>query len=73
MVRTQYSRQTFKQVLLPVWLLSYTYGARNFQCAMNGVTGSVRGQYPKSPWKIALLAIAILVFVVIVMSLGGRQ
>lgn len=72
-VRTQYSRQTFKQVLLPVWFLSYTYGARNFQCAMNGVTGSVRGQYPKSPWKIALLAIAILVFVVIVMSLGGRQ
>ena len=22
---------------------------------MNGVTGAIRGEYPKSPWKIALL------------------
>ena len=51
-----------------MWLLSYTYGARRFQCLMNGVTGAVRGEYPKSPWKIALLVLAILIVVVIVMS-----
>ena len=39
---------------------------------MNGVTGAVRGEYPKSPWKIALLVLAIFMVVVIVMSLAGK-
>jgi hypothetical protein len=39
---------------------------------MNGVTGAVRGQYPKSPWKIALLAIGIIVLLVIFVSLSRR-
>ncbi len=72
-VRTDYSGQTFKHILAPVWLLSYTYGARAFQCAMNGVTGAIRGEYPKSPWKVALLVLVILVIVVIAFSLGGRS
>src|SRR6185295_5970789 len=63
-VRADYSQQTFKHILAPVWFLSYTYGARVFQCAMNGVTGAIRGEYPKSPWKLALLVIAIVIFVV---------
>jgi hypothetical protein len=39
---------------------------------MNGVTGAVRGQYPKSPWKIALLVLAAIVLFIIVASLQGR-
>ena len=72
-VRADYSQQTFKHILAPVWLLTYTYGARRFQCVMNGVTGAIRGQYPKSPWKIALLVLAIIVVVVIISIAGGRQ
>jgi predicted RNA-binding Zn-ribbon protein involved in translation (DUF1610 family) len=67
-VHADYSRQTFKHILAPAWLLSYTYGARSFQCVMNGVTGAVRGQYPKSPWKIALLVIGAIVLLVILLS-----
>jgi hypothetical protein len=51
-----------------VWLLTYDYGRRSFQCVMNGVTGAVRGQYPKSPWKIALLVIGAIVLLVILLS-----
>jgi hypothetical protein len=72
-VRTRYSAQTFKHILAPVWFVSYTYGARVFQCAMNGVTGAVNGEYPKSPWKVALLVIAIIIAVFIVLSLSGRH
>ena len=54
-VSTNYAHQTFKHILAPVWLMTYTYGARSFQCVQNGVTGAIRGEYPKSPWKIALL------------------
>jgi predicted RNA-binding Zn-ribbon protein involved in translation (DUF1610 family) len=71
-VRPDYSQQTFKHILAPVWLLQYTYGARRFQCVMNGVTGAMSGQYPKSPWKIALLVLAIIVVFVVVASLQGR-
>jgi hypothetical protein len=71
-VSASWSGQTFKHMLAPVWLLSYSYGARSFQCVMNGVTGAIRGQYPKSPWKIALLVLAAIVVLVIVMSLQGR-
>ena len=39
---------------------------------MNGVTGAIRGEYPKSPWKIALLVLAVIVLVIIVISLQGR-
>ena len=71
-VRADYSGQTFKHILAPIWFLSYTHGARVYQCAMNGVTGAVCGEYPKSPWKIALLALAVVVVVWLVLSLGGR-
>ena len=71
-VRADYSAQTFKHILAPVWLLSYTYGARAFQCAMNGVTGTIRGEYPKSPWKVALLVLAILLVLWIVLTIGSH-
>ncbi len=44
-----------------------------FQCALNGVTGVVRGEYPKSPWKIALLVLAIFIVVVIALSFSGGR
>ena len=72
-VRTTYSRQTFKHILAPVWLMTYTFGARSFQCVQNGVTGAIQGEYPKSPWKIAFLILAILIGVVVVMSLGSHR
>ena len=72
-VRSDYSGQTFKHILAPVWLLTYNYGARAFQCALNGVTGAVRGEYPKSAWKVALIVLVIFVVVVVALSLGGRN
>ncbi|MEJ7669870.1 MAG: zinc ribbon domain-containing protein [Casimicrobiaceae bacterium] len=70
---TTYSAQTFKHILAPIWLMSYNYGARTFQCVQNGVTGAVAGEYPKSPWKIALLVLVILIVVVLFLSVtGGR-
>lgn len=72
-VHTKYSGQTFKHILAPVWLMSYKYGARTFQCVQNGVTGAVAGEYPKSPWKIALLVLVVLIVVVFFLSVtGGR-
>ena len=53
-IEPDYSARTFKHTLVPVWLLTYTFGAKTFQVIVNGATGTIAGQYPKSPWKIAL-------------------
>lgn len=56
-VRPSYSQQTFKHILVPVWLLSFTYGRRSFPVLVNGFTGAMAGRYPKSWLKIALFVL----------------
>jgi len=65
-VDADYSAQTFKHVLLPIWLLSYQYGSKTFRIVANGVTGSIAGKYPKSWIKIALLVLIILIVMIII-------
>jgi len=72
-VRANYSGQTFKHILAPVWLLSYSYSAKTFQAVMNGVTGAIQGEYPKSWIKITLLVVAILIAVILAFSLGSHR
>ncbi|MGC3988596.1 MAG: zinc ribbon domain-containing protein [Chthoniobacteraceae bacterium] len=71
-VEADFSAQTFKHVLVPIWLLTYTYGAQSFPVIVNGYTGSIAGRYPKSWLKIGLLVLAILVVVIIVLSFSNH-
>ena len=64
-----FSGRTFKHVLVPIWLLVYVFGSRNFQVVVNGYTGRIAGRYPYSPWKIAfLILLAILIFFLFVIA-----
>ena len=72
-VRADYSGQTFKHILAPIWLLTYNYGAKAFQAVMNGFTGTVQGEYPKSWIKVTLLVVAIIVVILIALSLGTHR
>ncbi len=65
-IRPVFSGRTFKHVLVPVWLLSYLYGRTSYQVVVNGDTGRMAGQYPKSAWKIALLVVLALIVLLIV-------
>jgi len=56
-----YSHETFKHVLVPVWLLTYDYGPKKYQVVANGYTGKIAGDYPYSGWKIFFLVAAIVV------------
>ncbi|MEP6956465.1 MAG: zinc ribbon domain-containing protein [Chthoniobacterales bacterium] len=67
-VDAHFSAQTFKHVLLPIWLLTYQYGAKTFRVIVNGVTGTIAGKYPKSWIKIALLVITLLIIALIVFA-----
>ena len=65
----EFSGQTFKHVLVPVWLLTYNYGTKLYQVVVNGYTGRMAGRYPKSPWKVALLVIVIIIVTLVVIML----
>ena len=60
-VEATFSDQSFKHILVPVWLLTYTYGARSFQLVANGVTGRIAGERPWSWIKVTLVIIAALI------------
>ncbi|MFB3855538.1 MAG: zinc ribbon domain-containing protein [Vicinamibacterales bacterium] len=69
----QYSSETFKHILVPVWLLTYTYGAKAYQVVANGVTGKIAGRYPKSPWKVAFaVLVALIVLLIVVYTQSGQ-
>jgi hypothetical protein len=72
-VDADYSGQTFKHILLPIWLLSYSYGARKFQVVINGYTGEIAGDYPKSWIKITLAILIPLIVVLIIALLVGQR
>jgi len=59
-VQAHYSGRTFKHVLVPVWLVTYRYGRKSYQVAVNGYTGVVAGERPYSVWKILGAVLAVL-------------
>jgi len=65
-VNATYSGQTFKHVLVPLWLLSYRYGQKTFQAAINGDSGRVAGEHPLSWIKITLAVLAALAVVALI-------
>jgi predicted RNA-binding Zn-ribbon protein involved in translation (DUF1610 family) len=72
-VQATYRGRTFKHVLMPVWLVSYTYGRRAFQVLVNGYTGAIAGQRPYSAIKITLAVIAALIVVLGYLWLDGQN
>ena len=67
-----FSGETFKHILVPVWLLTYTYGNKPWQVVVNGYTGRMAGEYPKSFWKIAALVVVILIVVLFLILAAGE-
>jgi len=58
-IHPEYSGETFRHILVPVWLLTYGFRAKVFQVVVNGATGKMAGVYPKSVWKILFLVLGI--------------
>ena len=63
-VSTDYGAETFKHILLPIWMAAYKYNARSFRFLVNAQTAEVQGERPYSIWKIAFAVLAVAVVVV---------
>lgn len=72
-VSAQYSEQTFKHILVPVWVLAYNYGSQSYQIIINGYTGTIAGKYPLSWIKITLAVLAALIVILIIVGLAQQN
>lgn len=61
-MQTKFSNEKFSYCVLPMYRISYSHNGKNYSNIMNGQTGKLGGNYPKSGWKIALIVIAIVAF-----------
>ena len=59
-LESTYSHVHFKHLLLPVWVLTYTYKNKIYHCLINGESGKINGRAPVSPWKMTILIISII-------------
>ena len=68
-VATLFSQETFKHVLLPVWIAAYLYQNRTYRFIVNGQTGAVSGEAPISWWKVAGVALVVAAIVLVIIFL----
>ncbi|MGP8243412.1 MAG: hypothetical protein ACLQVN_02715 [Bryobacteraceae bacterium] len=72
-VGTEYRNSTFRHLLLPVWIGAYRFQSKVFQVVVNARTGEVQGERPYSVGKIVLLALAVLIVVILLATLGRHR
>ena len=70
---TQYSYLTFKHILLPMWFSAYLFSGKTYRFVVNGQTGEVQGESPKSGWKIFFLVAGILAALFIFLVVFGGK
>ncbi|MBM3603842.1 MAG: zinc ribbon domain-containing protein [Alphaproteobacteria bacterium] len=68
---TDFSDETFKHILLPIWTAAYRYNGRSYRFVVNGQSGRVMGERPWSMWKIAGAVLVALVALSIFLYLNG--
>lgn len=57
------SEETFKHILLPVYISAYRYNGKEYNFYINGENGQISGTRPYSFWKIFFTVIAILLII----------
>ena len=72
-VSIQWSGQTFKHILVPIWLLTYDYGRKSYQVVINGYTGAIAGGRPYSFLKIFFAVLAVVAFMAAVAWYAENQ
>jgi predicted RNA-binding Zn-ribbon protein involved in translation (DUF1610 family) len=72
-IETDYRDETFKHILLPVWMAAYKYNGRSFRFLINGQTGEVQGERPYSIWKIGFTVLLVLIVIAGAVYLNDPQ
>jgi hypothetical protein len=65
-----YSDETFKHILLPIWIAAYRYNDKVYRFLVNGQTGEVTGKAPLSVVKIVLFVAFLLAVIAAIVVLA---
>jgi DNA-directed RNA polymerase subunit RPC12/RpoP len=72
-IQSQKFDQTFKHVILPVYMSAYTYKGKVYHFLVNGQTGKVHGKKPLSWIKITLVVLLFIAIFAAIFILGELQ
>ena len=72
-VDTDWSDETFKHILLPVWMAAYKYNGKSYRFVVNAQTGEVQGERPWSVWKIGVAVICAVLLTLAAVYLADPQ
>lgn len=70
-IQSQFSNITYKYLLLPVFISSFTYNGKVYQFMVNGQSGKVGGKSPVSVWKVLIFILIILLIVALIAFLSN--
>lgn len=71
-LNTQLSNETFKHILLPVYISSYVFNGKKYHFYINGQNGVIDGNRPYSFWKIFFFIVFILLIIAAFMFLSQQ-
>ncbi len=72
-VQNEFTHETFKLVLLPVWISAYRYREKVFRFLVNGQTGEVTGTAPWSWVKITFAVIVALLAAAVIAVIAQQR
>jgi len=64
--------ETFKHILLPVYISAYRYKNKRYNFFVNGQTGAISGQRPYSFWKIFFFVLFILTIIGVIIFIANQ-
>lgn len=67
------SQETFKHILLPVYINVYQYAGKQYNFFVNGQTGAISGKRPYSFWKIFFFVLLILITIGGIVFLANKE
>ena len=66
------SDETFKHILLPVYVSSYRFNSKTYNFFINGQTGTISGKRPYSFWKIFFFVLFILLVIGTILLISNK-
>jgi len=71
-INMKLSDETFKHILLPVYISTYKFKGKRYNFFVNGQSGVISGQRPYSFWKIFFFVLAIICVIVLIYIFSSK-
>lgn len=65
-IDANFANITYKYLMLPIWISSFTYKDKVYQFMVNGQSGKVGGRAPISIWRVLFAILLVVLFILII-------